>query len=67
MNNQYTEEEEKFLSWFRDNLKSMLVGLFVGIIDQVITEIQRIFIAAVILQMKVFIRLPPSVVISQYT
>ena len=32
MNNQYTEEEEKFLSWFRDNLKSMLVGLFVGII-----------------------------------
>ena len=32
MSNQYTEEEEKFLSWFKDNLKSMLVGLFAGII-----------------------------------
>ena len=32
MNNLYTEEEEKFLSWFKDNLKSMLVGLFAGII-----------------------------------
>jgi len=31
MNNQYTEEEEKFLSWFKDNLKSLLVGLFLGI------------------------------------
>ncbi len=31
MNNQYTEEEEKFLSWFKDNLKSLLAGLFLGI------------------------------------
>lgn len=32
MNDQYTEEEEKFLSWFRENFKSMLIGLGAGII-----------------------------------
>ena len=32
MSNQHTEEEEKFLSWFKDNAKSMLVGLVVGIV-----------------------------------
>ena len=28
MSDEYTEEEEKLLSWFKDNLKSMLIGLF---------------------------------------
>ena len=31
MSDEYTEEEEKLLSWFKDNLKSMLIGLFAGI------------------------------------
>ncbi|MEC9206148.1 MAG: tetratricopeptide repeat protein [Pseudomonadota bacterium] len=32
MNDQYTEEEEKLLSWFKENFKSMLIGLIAGII-----------------------------------
>ncbi len=32
MSDQYTEEEEKLLSWFKENFKSMSVGLAAGII-----------------------------------
>ncbi len=31
MSDQYTEEEDKLISWFKDNFKNMLIGIIVGI------------------------------------
>ena len=30
MNDQYTEEEDKLVSWFKDNFKNMLIGIISG-------------------------------------
>ena len=31
MNTKYTEEEDKFISWFRENYKNILIGILFGI------------------------------------
>tara|TARA_Y100000748_G_scaffold300564_1_gene299223 strand:- start:954 stop:1571 length:618 start_codon:yes stop_codon:yes gene_type:complete len=31
MSDQYTEEEDKLISWFKENFKNMLIGIIVGI------------------------------------
>ena len=30
MNDQYTEEEDKLVSWFKDNFKNMIIGIISG-------------------------------------